>query len=201
MIKTSITYVLLIAMASATFTGCIGGSSQKSIFYVLSPSQEALVGEPRHNFKGLGVGTVKIPEYLKRPELVTRNETNVLIINDFHRWGGSLETQIVSLLVDNLSALLKTPNVSAYPWERHFSPAWQLYIDFRRLDGMTGGTVELEAVWRLVRTEDNATVFTQRSSLLEQTDQKGLKAYVKALNTAIEKLCRQIANETDPFLK
>ena len=172
--------------------GCTG-TSQKSVYYIFNASQKQSTAQSLISDHGLGVGPIKIPEFLKRPQIVTRQGENMLAINEFHRWGDSLEAQITGVLVENLSALLNTPNVSAYPWERPFVPEYQLYIDFRRFEGKTAESVAIEAVWWIVATKDNIQLLTRRSSLIEPTGGEGYKAYVIALNTALERFSQEIA--------
>ncbi len=187
-------YLSIIIFLSGTMCGCIGGTSQKSVYYVFSASRNlstvpSLIGD-----RGLGVGPIKIPAFLNRPQIVTRQGQNLLSINEFHRWGDSLEAQITGVLVENLSTLLNTPNISIYPWERPFLPEYQLYIDFRRFDGKTAESVTLDAVWWIVDTNNDKRLLTRRSSLVEPTHGDGYKAYVIALNTVLEKFCRKITD-------
>jgi hypothetical protein len=176
--------------------GIIGGCtgvSQNSVYYVFNASQEQSTVQSLIAQRGLGLGPIKIPEFLKRPQIVTRQGENVLAISEFHRWGDSLEAQITGVLVENLSALLNTSNVSAYPWERPFAPAYQLYIDIRHFEGEIAGSITLEAVWWIVEIENNKRLLTRRSSLIEPTDGEGYMVYVIALNTSLEKLSQEIA--------
>jgi uncharacterized lipoprotein YmbA len=185
-------FIFLIILMPVFIIGC-GGTSQQAVYYIFNSSQNQLTAKSHIADRGLGVGPIKIPEFLNRPQIVTLQSENILIINEFHRWGDSLEAQTTGVLVENLSTLLNTSNVSAYPWEIPFDPEYQLYIDFRRFEGKAAGPVVLEAVWWIVETEDNKQLISSRSSFIEPTNGKGYKAYVTALNTALEKLSQEIA--------
>jgi hypothetical protein len=139
------------------------------------------------------VGPIKIPDFLKRPQIVTRRSENVLDINEFHRWGDALESQLARVLVENLSALLNTPNVTAFPWDPPFAPEYQLYIDFRRFEGKTSGPVVLEAVWHIVEKNGNRQLITRHTTLKEPTTDSSYKAYVTAMNTTLDRLSQEIA--------
>lgn len=184
---------LLIILLSGIISGCIGGTSQKSVYYVFNPVNAPLTADSTMADKGLGVGPITLPEFLEGPQIITRQEENLLNINEFHRWADSLEDQITATLIDNLSALLNTPNVVAFPWERPFIPEYQLYIDFRQFDGKTAGSITLEAVWSIVDTNDSKRLLTKRTSLVESTNGEEYKAYVTAMNRALEKLSKEIA--------
>ncbi len=183
----------LIILLPAVITGCIGGTSQKSTYYILNASRQPSALTSALSDQGLGVGPITMPDFLKRPQIVTRQTENILEINEFHRWGDSLESQVASVLVENLSSLLNTPQVSAFPWERHFVPKYQLYIDFKRFEGKPSGPVVLEAVWRIVEKEQNYLLITRRTALEEPTNGSSYSAYVIAMNTALNKLSLEIA--------
>ncbi|MCP3942539.1 MAG: membrane integrity-associated transporter subunit PqiC [Desulfobacteraceae bacterium] len=193
--------VFFIILIQGLIIGCIGGSSQEAVYYVFNSSAHQLTTKSTIGDGGLGVGPIKIPEFLKRPQIVMRQSENVLVINEFHRWADSLEAQTTGVLVENLSTLLNTSSVSAYPWERPFVPKYQLYIDFRRFEGKIVGLVVLEAVWWVVETKDNKLLLTRRSSLMIPMDGRDYKTYVTALNTALEKLCQEIAGGITHYFK
>lgn len=176
------------------FSGCIGSSSQKSTFYVLSPFEDISTSSYSIKNMAVGVGPVKLPGFLMRPQIVTRQEKNVLSINEFHRWAFSLEEQVTGTIVENLSKIFDTPNIIAYPWDRQLSPAFQVVIDLRRFDGKLNDSVKLEAVWWIVKTDEDKRILTRRTSLVEPAIGNGYKAYVTAQNAALKKLCQKIAD-------
>ena len=194
MIKKDFYLTTLLIIFSGIMCGCIGGTSQKSVYYVFNPVKAPLTADSPMASKGLGVGPINLPEFLDGSQIVTRQGENLLNINEFHRWADSLKAQITVTLVDNLSALLNTPNVVVLPWERPFIPEYQLYIDFRRFEGKTAGSITLEAVWSIVDTNNSKRLLTKKTSLVESTQGEGFKAYVTAMNLALEKLSQEIAD-------
>ncbi len=172
-------------------TGCIGGTSQPSVYYVLNASDT----DARYSVPGLdlGVGPVTLPGILDRPQIVSRQGGNNLVVNEFHRWADALDTQVTLVLAENLATGLSTINIKTYPWERPFAPAYQLYVDVRRFDGTPGDGVYLQAMWWLVKTDDDTPILTRRSSLLIPTKDNSMAAYVAAQNEALKKLSQDIA--------
>lgn len=175
------------------FMGCIGGTSPKSSYYLLTASQTGFPSQDAAPAIDIGVGPVKLPGFLTRPEIVTRQGKNHLIVNEFHRWGDSLESQINQVLAENLSSRLDGANVVIYPWERPLAPKYQIYVNFRRFDGTTGESVTLEAIWWVVKTADDKRMITKRSSITIPTRSDTFEAYVATQNTALEKLSLEIA--------
>lgn len=184
-----------------SLTGCIGSTSQKSSYYVFTASEKIASMQDPVSGVIIGVGPVKIPEYLDRPEIVTRQDGNHLVVHDFHRWGDSLESQTIHVLAENLSARLNTDNVVIYPWEKPLVPEYQLYIDFRRFDGNLGGPVILQAVWWIVETAEDKQLMTQRSSITVPINNDTFETYISTQNAALEKLSLEIAKVFITILK
>src|SRR5208283_2593522 len=94
-------------------TGC--ASSQPSKFYQLNPVQNqgtSIVDVPSSHNVVIAVGPVGIPDYLDRPQIVTRSGKNELKLSEFDRWGGSLEADISRVLVENISSFLAGDGLS-----------------------------------------------------------------------------------------
>lgn len=172
--------------------GC-AGVSPSSTYYLLgipdSPGPACSIVE---NSLSVGVGPVTIPGHLDRPEIVTRTGRNTIAVNEFHRWGDSLTNQFKNSLVMNLSALLKTPGVVLYPWERAITPEYQVIVRVLRFeDGGQGA--ELDALWQVKDTKTDKSILARRFSVVIPFDGSGLDAYVTAQTTSVEGLCRDIA--------
>lgn len=184
---------LFIIFCTGFISGCIGGTSQQSVYYIFHASLEKPLASNIHFKRTIGIGPVKIPEYLRRPQIVRQKNNNVLEINEFHRWGDSLDAQISGVLVENLSSLLNTPNVGAYPWKKPFAPSLQISIDFRHFEGNASQSASVEAVWWVLDTKNDKILLIKKSLFKEPTGTENYEAYVKALNTALEKLSQEIA--------
>src|SRR5882757_4935 len=89
-------------------SGC--AESKPARFYVLTPLMAAKEATAAKG-PALGVGPVVIPQYLDRPEIVTRSSDNRLDLANFDQWGGRFGDNITRALAENLSGLLKTDRV------------------------------------------------------------------------------------------
>ena len=77
-------------------------------FYMLSAINENQVSKKINITPGviIGVGPVKIPEYLDRPQMVTRDKEGMLKFDEFDRWGESLDLGMARLIREDLTAML-----------------------------------------------------------------------------------------------
>jgi uncharacterized lipoprotein YmbA len=141
----------------------------------------------------IGIGPVKFPDELDRTSIVTRTGRNRLQINEFRRWGGSLEKNVTRVMEENLALLLKTDQIMARPWERHFQPDIRIALDIRQFDGRLGEYAFLNATWMIVDPDGEVTRLVRRTIIQETVEDDGYDALVAAQSRALAGLCREIA--------
>jgi hypothetical protein len=181
-------------LAAALATACLGGSAAPR-FYTLSSASGAAAGPPLASLPELGlvVGPLEFPRYLDRPEVVTRDGSHRLIVLDAHRWGGSLRSDILRVLADDLGRLLGTPRVVIYPSEPRFPASWRILLDVREFEGEPGAKVTLRARWTLVSVADGHAAIIESAEFEEPTASGSVEDLVGAENRALGALGRQIA--------
>src|SRR5664279_3044471 len=93
-----------LAIFMVLLTGC--ASSPSSKFYQLNPGQNktSVTGDVSlDQSQVIAIGPVRIPDYLDRPQIVTRSGKNELKLSEFDRWAGSLESDVNRVLVEDIS--------------------------------------------------------------------------------------------------
>jgi hypothetical protein len=173
---------------------CVGKSSPTT-FYTLSPIEADPAAQTAFSAGqvNIGIGPVTFPDELDRQRIVTRSGRNQLAINEFHRWGGSLEKNFARVLVENLTLLLGSERIMAQPWERYFSPDFRVVLDIRRFDGRLGEYASLNATWMLVKAGSDQPVVIRQTIIQEATAGKGYDSLVAAQSAAAATLSREIA--------
>lgn len=107
-------------------SGC--ASSPPSNFYTLSSLDDASLqatADRRQRDLAVGLGPVSFPRFLDRPQVVQRETGNQLVLDEFHRWGGSLDDDFLRVWSENLAGLLDTNRIVVFPSEL------RLPLDFR----------------------------------------------------------------------
>jgi uncharacterized lipoprotein YmbA len=174
--------------------GCT--TTPESEFYMLSPVSQA----PNIAFAGnadlsIGVGPVQIPDYLDRPQLVTQTSSNRLQVDEFHRWGGSLNSNLLRVVAQNLSALTGTDNVVVYPWEDPVDPKYLVQLSVLDFGGSLGGDVVLDVQWLVSSNDRRKTLASGRSQITEVARGPDYVALVAAQSRALGKLSEEIGGE------
>ncbi len=185
---------LLFGLGLLLVLGCASSPSPR--FYTLSSLQEGGSGLRESRFGQdlfIGVGPIKVSDYLDRTEIVTRSSSNKITLSDFDLWAGSLAEDFSRVLAENLSVLLSTESVIVYPRLRSGLAKYQVTMDVIRFDGSLGGDVSLIARWAILEGKDKKVVFARKSTIIEPSGGKGYEAMVAADSRALEKLSREIA--------
>jgi uncharacterized lipoprotein YmbA len=142
---TAVGAALLVLLA-----GC-AGKSPKVTYYTLAPVSAA--GTAAAEPLAIAVGPADFPKALDPVKMATRIGPNRIDYDEFHRWAGTLDADFVDVMAINLSRLLGTDRVVAYPAAAAFPVDYRVLFDVVRFESDPGGAVSLEARWVL---EDDA---------------------------------------------
>ena len=85
--------------------------------------------------------------------IATRVSPNRIDYDEFHRWAGTLDADILAVTAVNLSRLLGTDRVAVYPAAPAYTPDVRILLDVVRFDADAGGSVTLDVRYTL---EDGA---------------------------------------------
>lgn len=164
-------------------------------YYQLSPL-EAARAAPAAGEAGkmvLGIGPVRLPEYLDRPQLVTRRTANRLQLADSHRWAEPLGENLPRVMGENLSALLGTERILLHPWPASKGADYQLLVEVLHFENESDGAARLVARWSVKGKDGGMVLPERRSSYLVPAASRDQEGLVAALNQALGSFCREIA--------
>ena len=189
--------VIVLILLGVVLSGCITTNpSQPAKFYLLSPMSESKkapqveAGEGRF---AIGVGPVQIPEYLNRPQIVSRKSTIELFLDEFNKWAEPLEDNFTRVLAENLANILHTEPIAIFPSRGSIPVDYRVTVDVIRFDGMMGKDITLIARWAIFGKEREELLSIRRSVYTEPAGENTYKILVLAKSRAIEKLSKDIA--------
>jgi uncharacterized lipoprotein YmbA len=190
---------LVIALTTLLLAGC-GSSTPRLKFYTLNPltgmQGQVKTAESNQNIS-IGVGPVKIPKFLDRPQIVTRSGPNKVNIHEYHHWAVRLDKLLARVLAENLSLLLDTDQVVLYPWQTDFKPHYKVALEIKHFEGQWGKDVLLEVVWSVSGQKSQQTKNIRESVINAGplSTEANYEALVVAHNRAIAQLSREIVQE------
>lgn len=145
--------------------------------------------------RGLAVEVLPIglPEVLQRPQLVLALGPDSLELSPSHRWGNALDKDMQQVVVDNLSQLLGSERVVAFPYGPRVNAALRVEVNVQRCDGRPGGTLVLRATWMITRPKGDQALVLRQATLEVPVRGVDAEALVAAHNEALAALSREIA--------
>ncbi len=179
------------------FSGC--ASSTPARFYQFNSlsHQTARQDIPPQGASVVFVGPVRIPDYLDRPQVVTRSGKNELKLSEFDRWAGSLDNDVVRVLVENISTLLPRDRFFVTRWtpifESQLPASYRVEVHIERFDGSPGDTVFLKAHW-VVFGQDKGLLLKRESTISERMQGNSYGELVETMSKALERLSRDISD-------
>jgi uncharacterized lipoprotein YmbA len=193
--------LLIALMGSIIFliglSGCLGTSPRVN-YYVISPIEtfETPSGET-HGTTGpaIGVGPVKMPMYLDRQQIITRDNPNQIEVSEIHQWAEPLKHNIERVLAENLSIMLDAQFVLTYPYSRQSGVEFQIPVIVLKFDAGPGADTHLKVRWAIIRAADEEKLFVKVSEFTVPYEGTEYHALVAAHSQALGELSREIAGE------
>lgn len=186
---------LILLAPALILAACIGGNSPPVKYYMLDPLQQTGT-PPATDGVHIEITAVRLPQYLERPQIVTRNDNNRLVLSEFNQWGGNLRKNLTRTLAINLSGLLQTSNVTIAPYRAPTPPDYRISVEIFRFERDTDNKVYLSSQWRVnsARDQDGSrSMITNLKSTPVNGDDYG--AIVTAMKQLFGDFSKTIADE------
>lgn len=181
-------------------TGCsvLAPRRDTSRFYLLTPAADASApaspGGIGHEI-AVGVGPIDFPDYLKRPEVVTRVDSDRLELSEESRWAEPLDANFLRVLAQNLARDLPSQRVVLFPWFGNPPMDYRVEAQVHRFDTGSDGQAQLSANWLVKDGRSGAVLFmteTTASAAAAPGDANASVALSRALKTLSEQIAGQI---------
>lgn len=154
---------LFTLIAVVLLGGCLGGFSSPSRFYSLTP-QEMPARTYQSSRLFVGVEPVKVPVYLDKPQIVTRNANQVeLSISENNRWAEPLSDAMQNVLASDLGALLPGATIKPSSFRKEGFD-YTVWVEINKFEGTWNRQAELDAWWSILNS-DNKIIARDKVSL------------------------------------
>ncbi|MBT3917670.1 MAG: membrane integrity-associated transporter subunit PqiC [Nitrosomonadales bacterium] len=191
-----------IALMFVTFLifGC-AKNSKPIEYYMLDASVGISSNKSLELDKGplIGLGPIRLPEYLDRPQMVVAVSENKYKLIESHRWAEKLDQNISLALFRALPGQLGTDRMIRYPWPQRPGVDYQIKIDILELNIDPTGQSRLVAQWS-IKLKDK-TVLNKRSSFIAKASTTDVDKMVQAQSECLTKLGQEIVSNLKPLLK
>ena len=192
-----LTYGTIVGLLLLLLAGC--ASTETPRHYLLSALPGEAAAQPP--CFSLGIGPVKLPEYLNRPQIVTRASTNELTLGQFDRWAEPLDHTFLRVLAENVTKLLCTTSVSLFPWKASTQIDYRVEAEVMRMDGVLGGEAILEVWWAISNGRDNKVLISKQSKFREPVAANDYGSMVQAQSRLSASFSREVAEAIGKLTK
>lgn len=167
-------------------------------FYVLAPAvepQAASIRTAAVRPRLVVINDIRLPRYLDRPQIVTRDAGNSLEWSESEQWGGHLGEELVRVLAMNLGRLLEGDRVVAAPYPVAKAPDYRVDVEIRSFERRRDGRVELNAQWWITRGTDGSVVAESEETFLGDavSDRGSYDGLASAMSAVYGELAKAIA--------
>jgi uncharacterized protein len=174
--------------------GCAGNAPSR--YYALNslPGENKVQGASQAPCISVGIGPIKLPEYVNRLQIVNRTSPNELVLSNFHLWAEPLGDSVPRVLGENISRLTCVKEVSLFPWRASRLPDYRVEAEVLYMDGNLGGEVGFEAWWSISSGADKTTLVTRTSRYRTPVAGGTYDALAQAHSATLEAFSRDIAD-------
>lgn len=185
---------LCIALVALLLVGC--AHTPQPHYYVLSGPREVTNNAARSG-PAIGLGPITLPDYLDRPQIVTRATDSRLALSNEHRWAEPLPASFSRALLAHLEKALPTQDMVLHPWRSSLDIARQVQIEVTRFERGAAGAFRLSARWSVRAAGSDIGTGTRQSDIEIPVEGKGddYDALLAAANSAVAALATTIATQ------
>jgi uncharacterized lipoprotein YmbA len=185
-------YFPLLSFLLLSLTGCIGGSTPPSQFYLLEPINESGSSASGVSVKPvIALGPVRIPRYVDRPQIVTATGKNAYQLSELNRWAEALDGNISRVLAQNLSLLAPVDVVLVNFSNRATRAQLRVSVNILEFHVNPQGQAGLTAQWQVTRGDDR--VLKRQVSYRTAASSTDYSIMVAALNDCLNRMSRELA--------
>jgi hypothetical protein len=186
-------FSLGMVVLTVSLSGCIR-DSRPMHFYMLN-ADSGVADTVRVSAAGqgpvIGLGPIRIPEYLNRPQMIVATSENQYRLSEDHRWAEPLDQNISLALLKALPRQLGTNRIVRFPWSQRQVIDYQVGIDILEFNVDASGQSRLIAQWFIKRKElptiDKRSVYQFPASTTDYA------IMVKAQSQCLTKLGQEIS--------
>ncbi len=193
--------ITLCVLVSLLVAAC--GSSPPVRYFALS-SMDSVQRQDPDDAVTLGLGPLRLPEYLNRSQLVTRGGGSELEVDEFNRWAEPLTLALHRVVSTDVDNMMDGVIVIAFPWEAvvRNEVDYRLLGEVTRFDADRSGRVVLDIQWAISDVPAGVAVLIRRSKYETRASRPDDPAIVtSAMNDALAMFSRDVVSELEVILQ
>lgn len=176
-----IKHLLLYIPLTAIVTGC--GTTAPTRFYTLSNTYQAT--SAKSSYSNIELRPVKVPERLKRPQIVLNSATGPqLILLENERWGATFDDELHDAIYNELNHLVSPTHKS-----------YQVNVTLQQLQVIKGQSVQASFSWKVQSLPTIPNNGEASSGLCQFDAQQGIGNSVDAAVQGMQMVVTQLSGK------
>jgi uncharacterized lipoprotein YmbA len=188
---------LIATLSIALAAGCsfLSPRPDTTKFYVLTAiaGADSTTSARSASRLAVGLGPVKLPDYLAHSEVVTRAAPNRLELSATDRWAEPLDESFRRVLTRNLATLLGTDQVVPFPWDLSVALDYKIEVTVEHFERDASGGTQLAASWIIRDGHDDRLLLSRQANFAESAS-GGIEGAAAALSADLSDLSKQLAD-------
>ena len=189
-----IMHLLALGLMVLLVAGC--ASSPPTNLYTLSAIGVPLTetAAPQSASAVVAIGPVTLPDYIDRPQIVTRQSPYRLELAAYDQWAAPLHDMLPRVLVEDVALRLPAVPVVSFPQVSEGNFDYRVAVDISRFDVDATGEATLAARWQLIYARSTPRALQVADDVLQRRSEgDGNGAYAASLSGVIADLSGHIA--------
>lgn len=192
---TRINFIFLIA-SLILLAGISGCGTPSSNFFILTPANDYKPSNTGAESNiGIGIGNIELPDYLRKPQIVTYSKNNEITFDEYNRWAEPLDENITRILTENLAVMIPTNNIYLFMWPKENPNIFQISIGIDMFGLLPDSTVVLNTRWSISGSNKKSLLLTEKSEYKEKAASLDYGHISSIMSNLIAKLSEDIASE------
>ncbi|MDD2660646.1 MAG: PqiC family protein [Methylococcales bacterium] len=193
-LKSGAVFPFGVVVLTLLLSGCMNDSKRAQFYMLNADSGVAGATLAPSNELGpvIGLGPIRIPEYLNRPQMIVATADNQYQISEDHRWAERLDQNISLALFKALPHQLGTDRIVRFPWAQRQVVDYQVGIDILEFNVDARGRSRLIAQW-FVKPKDKPAI-DRRSEYQFPASTTDYALMVRAQSQCLTKLGEEISS-------
>ncbi len=180
-------------IAFVIFLSACASSPTPRYFRLAVPTEVAVTPDQGANGRAVIVGPFQLAEYLDRPQIVSRDGANGIIVADYERWAEPLDASFQAVVTANVGRLLGSDRVLEFPATTILKADRRVTGRISRLDVDAGGLAVLVVQWGVLDGAGEVARPGSVSRYEARATDEGVAARVAALNATVMEFSADLA--------
>lgn len=191
----------LVALAAIALVIAACSTSPKVNYYSLG-FEGAASGAKSEDAPIVGIGPLRMPEYLKGKKIVMRSSGTEVKKLEFDRWTEPVEESFHRIVAINVDSLVDDIIALGYPYMHMADVDYRITGQINRFDADANGDVILDVLWNLADNQKQMLIPPRRDRYQVSTNGSTKPAdIVQAMNQALSQYSADVASSLSAALK